>query len=114
MTGIGFSMGLGGESARRESRGPLFDAMEDRRCVSAVQDGRTLILAPHIVYRKEGDLRLDAVVVEEDGAPGAAGLTSFDLDSFDDIASTTREFEPLADFEPEDEEAGEILCIVAT
>ena len=112
---LGLSLGLGGQRGRgAASKGPLCDAIQKRVCVSANEKKKQHVLAPHVVYVRDGEQRLAAVTVETDGnAPNKAKLELFKVVDLTDIAVLDRPFTPDPGFEPNGSEYGnEIICIV--
>lgn len=49
--------------------GLFLEAIARHKCVSAVYNRQTMILAPHILYTRHGEMHVDAVTISRDGAP---------------------------------------------
>lgn len=78
-------------------------ALMQRICVSVRYNNMDMILAPHMLWTKHGDLHVDAVTVERaGGAPKVLKVGTFKLAGLGNVALTSRVFEPQADFDPND------------
>ena len=81
------------------------EGMAGKHCVSAVYNGRALILAPHQLFERHGHLYVRAVTVEVDGeAPREAKIGTYKLSGLREAAGTRKPFRPqlglLAAVEP--------------
>ena len=81
------------------------EAIARKRCVSGVYNKRAVILAPHLLFERHGDLHVRAVTVEIDGEkPREAKLGTFRLSGLREVALTRKLFRPqrelLASAEP--------------
>ena len=117
MAAIGLGLGLGLNSNRggAPSVSPLCDAIARKVCVSATEKGKSLILAPYVVYRGHGGAQdVDGVVIERDGkAPNKEKIDAFKVSDLSEITLTDRPFAPVAGFDPADAKyADKIVCIV--
>lgn len=82
----------------------IFEAIVRQRCVTATYNRMNVLLAPHIVYTRHGDLFIDAVTIERDGgAPREEKVGTFKLAGLNDVALTDRMFAISLLFEPEAE-----------
>lgn len=71
----------------------LIEAIARKQCVIATYNRQTMLLAPHIVYSKHGDLFVDAVTVEREGKPPREiKLGAFKLAGLTGIALSRRPF----------------------
>lgn len=81
----------------------ILEAIVRLRCVSAVYNRGTVILAPHILYTRHDELHIDAVAVERDGKPPREmKLGTYRLSGLSDVAATDRIFVPVGLFDPLD------------
>ena len=113
--GLGIGLGLGGNQGGAPSNGPLCDAIARKVCVTATEKGKSLLLAPYVVYRGHGGAQdVDGVVIERDGkAPNKEKIDAFKVSDLSEIALTDRSFAPVAGFDPADAKyADKIVCIV--
>lgn len=75
-------------------------AIARRLCVSAIYNRVPILLAPHILYTKHGDLFVDAVVTERDGKlPKEIKLGTFKIAGLTVLAASLRSFVPEALFD---------------
>jgi len=80
----------GAETALREG-------IARKRCVSAVYNKRNVIVAPHQMFERHGDLFVRGVTVEIDGQkPREAKLGTFKLSGLREVAITRKLFRPQA------------------
>ena len=69
------------------------EAIARKRCVQAVYNKRGMILAPHQLFERHGDLFVRAVTVEIDGQkPREAKLGTFKLSGLRELAITRKLF----------------------
>ena len=74
------------------------EAIARKRCVTAVYNKRQVILAPHQMFERHGDLFARAVTVEIDGQrPKEAKLGTFKLAGLRDVEITRKLFRPQAE-----------------
>ena len=122
---MGLSLGLGIGLSSNRSPNPasvpdiICGAIHSHHQINATDKGKALVLSPHVVYWNAGQpdvLRLDAVVVSEDGvAPNKPKLKSFQLADLQAVSALATPFEPFADFLPDNPKyAGKTRCIVQT
>ncbi|WNO52808.1 hypothetical protein [Stakelama saccharophila] len=92
----------------------IFAAIVRRQCVSATYNRGELILAPHIIYTRHGEMYVDAITITRNGAPPReTKLGTFKLDGLGDLNLTQTGFDINPLFEPEAERyAGETLVAV--
>ena len=83
----------------QEAAGEIFrEAIARKRCVSGIYNKRAMILAPHVLFERHGDLHVRAVTVEIDGEkPREAKLGTFRLTGLRDVAITRKLFRPQPD-----------------
>lgn len=71
----------------------VFEAIVRGRCLSAMYNRTAIVLAPHILYTRHGELYVDGVVLERDGAvPKELKLGTFKLTGLGDLSITDRAF----------------------
>ncbi|MEP9401968.1 hypothetical protein [Sphingomonas sp. VNH70] len=95
------------DSATAELRASLSDiirfALMQKICISVRYNNMDMLLAPHMLWTKHGDLHVDAVTVERAGsAPKITKIGTFKLLGLGKVALTSRTFVPQADFNPRD------------
>lgn len=82
----------------------ILEAIVRQFCVSATYNRTRMILAPHILYTRNGALYVDAAVVSREGMlPREPKMGVFKLDGLNDLLLTQRPFEPSDLFEAEAE-----------
>ncbi|MGN5375214.1 hypothetical protein [Sphingomonas hankookensis] len=94
-------------STTEEERASLSDiirfALMQRICLSVRYNNMDMILAPHMLWTKHGDLHVDAVTVERAGsAPKMLKVGTFKLAGLGNVALTSRTFVPQVEFDPAD------------
>lgn len=78
-------------------------ALMQRICVSVRYNNMDMLLAPHMLWTKHGDLHVDAVTVERaGGVPKVTKIGTFKLAGLGSVALTSRVFEPQPGFDPND------------
>ncbi|OYY91360.1 MAG: hypothetical protein B7Y45_03535 [Sphingomonas sp. 28-66-16] len=81
----------------------ILEAIVRRLCLTAVYNRQTMILAPHILYTRHGELHLDAVAVERDGQPPREmKLGTYRLTGLGALRLVDRAFTPIESFDPLD------------
>lgn len=95
------------DRASEEERATLSDiirfALMQRICLSVRYNNMDMLLAPHMLWTKHGDLHVDAVTVERAGsAPKMFKIGTFKLAGLGNVALTSRTFVPQPDFDPAD------------
>lgn len=79
-----------------EPSGPVptvFEAIVRSRCLAATYNRTAVVLAPHILYTRHGDLHVDGVVLERDGAvPREYKIGTFKLIGLGGLTVTDRPF----------------------
>jgi hypothetical protein len=81
-----------------EAEAALREGIARKRCVSAVYNKRQVIVAPHQLFERHGDLFIRAVTVEIDGQkPREAKLGTFKLSGLREVAITRKLFRPQPD-----------------
>lgn len=82
----------------------ILEAIATRKCLLATYNKMRVLLAPHVLYRKNDSHYIDAVTIERDGAPPREPkLGAFNLDGLKDVELSDREFEPSGLYLPYDE-----------
>lgn len=94
----------------------ILEGIVRRRCLSATYNRSSMIVSPHALYTKHGDLFMDAVTVSRNLVMAREPkLGTFKLAGLTDLKLTGREFEPSDLFEPEAERyEGVALMLVET
>jgi len=80
--------------ARAMDNSRIFEAIALRRCLTARYNKLSLVLAPHVLYKRNDSFFIDAITVTREGAPprepkvgsyNLAGLSELDVldDTFD-------------------------------
>ncbi|MDJ0276364.1 hypothetical protein QLH51_06070 [Sphingomonas sp. 2R-10] len=78
-------------------------ALMQRICLSVRYNNMDMILAPHMLWTRHGDLHVDAVTVERAGsAPKLFKIGTFKLAGLGNVALTSRTFVPQVEFDPVD------------
>lgn len=100
-----------------EPAGPaptIFEAIVRRACVTATYNRTEVVLAPHAVWTRHGDMFVDAVTVRLNGrAPREVKLGTFKLIGLNDIGRTDEAFVPSVLFDPADEKyGGEVIFAI--
>lgn len=92
----------------------IFEAIVKRQCVAATYNRGMVVLAPHIIYTRHGELYVDAMTVTRDGTPPREPkLGTFKLDGLVDLTLRDDAFEISALFERDAERyVGETLMAV--
>ncbi|WP_235531889.1 hypothetical protein [Sphingomonas sp. Leaf67] len=95
------------DSVAEEQRATLSDiirfALMQRICLSVRYNNMDMLLAPHMLWTKHGDLHVDAVTVERAGsAPKVFKIGTFKLAGLGNVALTSRTFVPQPEFDPAD------------
>lgn len=90
-------------------------AIARRLCVSAIYNKVPILLAPHILYTRHGDLFVDAVVTEREGLPPKEiKLGTFKVAGLTMLAPSPRSFVPEALFDRKAEKyAGNTVITVS-
>ncbi len=96
-----------GAAAAEEARATISDiirfALMQRICLSVRYNNMDMVLAPHMLWTRHGDLHVDAVTVERAGsAPKVFKIGTFKLAGLGNVALTSRTFVPQPDFNPSD------------
>lgn len=82
----------------------IFEAIVKQLCVTATWNRDKVVLAPHVIYTRHGELFVDAITVARNNMlPRGAKLGTYKLAGFGDLKLTSRAFVPSALFEPEAE-----------
>lgn len=79
----------------------ILEGIVKRRCIVATYNRQRVVLAPHILYTRHGELHLDGVAVERDGKPPRElKFGTYRLTGLNEIAASDRPFFPAEDFNP--------------
>lgn len=82
----------------------IMEAIVKLLCVNATYNRDKIVLAPHILYTRHGEVYVDAITVARNGMlPRETKLGSFKLAGLGDLKLTGRDFAPSDLFEPEAE-----------
>jgi hypothetical protein len=82
----------------------ILEAIALKKCLSATYNRMHVILAPHVLYKKNDSHYIDAVTLERDGQePRELKLGAFNLDGLKDVTLTDRTFEPSSLYVPYEE-----------
>lgn len=92
----------------------ILEAIARLRCVMAQYNRGLVVLAPHILYTRHGELHIDATTISRDGnPPRETKIGTFKLDGLGELTLTEQPFTPFPLFEPEAEKyVGETLLAV--
>lgn len=78
----------------------VLEAIVRQRCLSITYNRTRMILAPHILYSRNGGLYIDGVVISREGMiPREEKVGSFKLDGLKDLTLLEREFAVSALFD---------------
>jgi hypothetical protein len=89
-----------GRSPQDESAEILIRAIGHQLCVRSTYNRGLVILAPHILYTRNGDRFLDAVVIERNGGkPSDVKLGTFKLLGLNGVAMTSEPFKRFSGFD---------------
>lgn len=82
----------------------ILEAIALNRCVQAVYNRMTVILAPHILYTKHDEIYTDALTLERDGQkPREAKVGAFKLTGLRELILLEQSFAAHPAFEPQSE-----------
>ncbi|WP_315760176.1 hypothetical protein [Sphingomonas sp. Y38-1Y] len=92
----------------------IFEAIVRKACVTATYNRTEVLLAPHAIWTRHGDMFVDAVTVRLNGQPPReVKLGTFKLIGLNDIARTEEPFEVSELFNPlDDKYGGEVVFAV--
>jgi hypothetical protein len=92
----------------------VLEGVVRRKCLSTTYNRKRMILAPHILYTRNGSLYMDAAVVSlENMLPREAKMGTYKLDGLKELTVLDRDFEISELFEPGAEKyQGETLMMV--
>lgn len=92
----------------------ILEAIVKKLAVAATYNRGEVVLAPHVLYTKHGELYVDGVVLERDGKPPKeTKVGAYKLAGLSPLRITARRFAPSELFEPAAEKyAGETLLAV--
>lgn len=73
----------------------VFEAIVKQQAISATYNRGEVTLAPHVLYTKHGEIYLDALTIERDGAPPREPkVGAFKLSGLARLRITPRRFTP--------------------
>lgn len=82
----------------------IFEAVVKQLCIKAMYNTHKVVLAPHVVYTRHGDLFIDAITVARNGMlPREIKLGVFKVAGLTDVQLSNRPFEISDLFEPDAE-----------
>jgi hypothetical protein len=92
----------------------MFEAIVKQLCVATTYNRQEVVLAPHILYTRHGELYVDAITVEREGKPPKeVKLGTFKLAGLNPLRITARRFDRHELFVPgEAKYQGETLMAV--
>lgn len=88
------------KGSRMAGNKAILEAIALRKCLSATYNRATVLLAPHVLYRRNDSFFIDAVTVSRDGEPPREEkVGSFNLAGLSDLAVSDTPFieNPLFD-----------------
>lgn len=89
-------------------------ALRSLTCVRAVYNRNAILLAPHALFRRNGDLFIDGVVIERDGLPPREPkVGTFKIDGLKELAAAPMRFDPSPLFDPAAEKYASEVELVA-
>jgi len=81
----------------------VLEAIALHKRLTATYNRQQIVLAPHVLYTKHGELYLDAVTLEREGQPPREEkLGAFKLSGLHDLALVEQPFAPSRLFDPRD------------
>lgn len=84
-----------------ESSRIFLEAIARRLCVGATYNRGEVLLAPHILYTRHGDMFVDAATLERDGQPPREiKLGTFKLAGLGEPRVSDKAFDPDPSFDP--------------
>ncbi len=92
----------------------IFEAIVRKACVTATYNRTDVLLAPHAIWTRHGDMFVDAVTVRLNGnPPRETKLGTFKLIGLSNIGRTDEPFEVFHEFNPiDDKYGGEVVFAV--
>ncbi|MET0365205.1 MAG: hypothetical protein ABW169_11195 [Sphingobium sp.] len=78
----------------------IFEAIALRRCLQATYNRGTIVLAPHVLYRRNDSFFIDAITISRDDVPPREEkIGSFNLAGLNDLVVSDQPFvvHPLFD-----------------
>jgi hypothetical protein len=86
-----------------EQNALIFEAIALQKCVTATYNRMQVMLAPHILYTKHGELYVDAVTVKRNGElPREVKIGAFKLTGLKDLNSSDQGFSRDTAYNPDD------------
>ncbi len=93
----------------------VFEAIVKKLAIAATYNRGEVVLAPHILYTKHGEIYLDAITIERDGKPPKeAKLGAFKLAGLSPLRLTARRFTRNDLFHPHDPRYGDATLMAVT
>ena len=91
----------------------MLQAIATRVCVTATYNRDHIVLAPHVLFTKHGEVHADGVVLERNGKPPKEPkVATFKLAGLHDVAVTDRGFVPDPLFDPNAEKYDGVTLFV--
>lgn len=79
----------------------MLEAIATRVCVTATYNRDHIVMAPHVLFTKHGEVHVDGVVLERNGTPPKeVKLGTYKLAGLHDVAVSDRSFIPDPIFDP--------------
>lgn len=79
----------------------ILEAIVRRLCIAVTYNRQRVVLAPHILYTRHGELHVDAVALERDGKPPRElKIGTYRLSGLGNIEITDRTFFAIEAFDP--------------
>jgi hypothetical protein len=90
----------------------VLEAIALQKCLSAIYNGGTVRLAPHIMYTRHGEIYVDATTLDRNGArPREIKLGTFKLVGLKDLEVTDDAFVPEPVFDPRDAKYADVTLL---
>ncbi|RYD24556.1 MAG: hypothetical protein EOP89_11160 [Lysobacteraceae bacterium] len=81
----------------------VFEAIVRKKCLTATYNKLPIVLAPHIIFTRHGEMYVDGVVLEREGKPPREfKVGTFKLIGLVDLALVDRNFQVSELFSPSD------------
>lgn len=81
----------------------IFEAIALKKCVTATYNRMQILLAPHILYTKHGELYVDAVTIKRGGElPREVKIGAFKVTGLKDLEPNDQSFHPGSMYNPND------------
>ena len=95
-------------TAPRTANATIIEAIVRLRCVAATYNRAPVVLAPHILYSRNGALHIDAITVTRDGLPPREPkMGTFKLDGLGAVELVEQGFAVSAIYDPAEARYGD-------